>query len=125
MICVHVFGKLICVLLCVWVNILKTMLTFPSMHQQYTWLISELGCTSWIENHRYFELDFNAVDESHSRSKQVSTNLMVMYSEMVCGAKTTILSICSPYRAGDEASPYAWKHSTWASACLDRRQHLT
>ncbi|KAJ9563132.1 hypothetical protein OSB04_008292 [Centaurea solstitialis] len=51
------------------------------------------------------DLDFNGVDENLSRSKQVSTNLTIMYRQMVSSAKTASLFMGSPYRAGDEAPP--------------------
>ncbi|KVH96804.1 polyphenol oxidase, chloroplastic-like [Cynara cardunculus var. scolymus] len=51
------------------------------------------------------DLDFNGVDENLSRSKQVSTNLTIMYRQMVSSAKTASLFMGSPYRAGDEANP--------------------
>ncbi|KAI3795827.1 hypothetical protein L1987_38487 [Smallanthus sonchifolius] len=50
------------------------------------------------------DLDFNGVDENLSRSKQVSTNLTIMYRQMV-SAKTTSLFMGSTYRAVDEATP--------------------
>nr|XP_043626900.1 polyphenol oxidase, chloroplastic-like [Erigeron canadensis] len=51
------------------------------------------------------DLDYNGVDENLSKSKQVSTNLTIMYRQMVSSAKTASLFMGSPYRAGDEASP--------------------
>ncbi|KAJ0836553.1 putative catechol oxidase [Helianthus annuus] len=48
------------------------------------------------------DLDFNGVDENLSRSKQVSTNLTIMYRQMVSSAKTASLFMGNPYRAGDE-----------------------
>ncbi|KAD4982380.1 hypothetical protein E3N88_19051 [Mikania micrantha] len=51
------------------------------------------------------DLDFNGVDENLSRSKQVSTNLTIMYRQIVSSAKTASLFMGSPYRAGDEANP--------------------
>ncbi|KAI3718879.1 hypothetical protein L6452_19764 [Arctium lappa] len=51
------------------------------------------------------DLDFNGVDENLSRSKQVSTNLTIMYRQMVSSAKTASLFMGSPYRAGDEPNP--------------------
>nr|GEU48013.1 polyphenol oxidase, chloroplastic-like [Tanacetum cinerariifolium] len=51
------------------------------------------------------DLDFNGVDENLSKSKQVSTNLTIMYRQMVSTAKTASLFMGSPYRAGDESTP--------------------
>ncbi|KAL7602782.1 hypothetical protein Lser_V15G16479 [Lactuca serriola] len=51
------------------------------------------------------DLDYNGDDENLSRSKQTSTNLTIMYRQMVSSSKTASLFMGSPYRAGDEASP--------------------
>ncbi|XP_076934062.1 polyphenol oxidase, chloroplastic-like [Bidens hawaiensis] len=51
------------------------------------------------------DLDFNGVNENLSKSKKVSTNLTIMYRQMVSSAKTASLFMGSPYRAGDEANP--------------------
>ncbi|KAK9051727.1 hypothetical protein SSX86_028355 [Deinandra increscens subsp. villosa] len=51
------------------------------------------------------DLDFNGLDENLSRSKQVSTNLTIMYRQIVSSAKTPSLFMGSPYRAGEEANP--------------------
>ncbi|KAI7742893.1 hypothetical protein M8C21_032438 [Ambrosia artemisiifolia] len=48
------------------------------------------------------DLDFNGVDENLSRSKQVSTNLTIMYRQMVSSAKTASLFMGGSYRAGEE-----------------------
>ncbi|CAI9279705.1 unnamed protein product [Lactuca saligna] len=53
------------------------------------------------------DLDYNGDDENLSRSKQTSTNLTIMYRQMVSSSKTASLFMGSPYRAGDEASPGA------------------
>nr|CAQ76694.1 polyphenol oxidase [Taraxacum officinale] len=51
------------------------------------------------------DLDFNGEDENLSKSKQTSTNLTIMYRQMVSSSKTASLFMGSPYRAGDEANP--------------------
>ncbi|XP_071706227.1 polyphenol oxidase, chloroplastic-like [Rutidosis leptorrhynchoides] len=50
------------------------------------------------------DLDFNGVNENLSKSKQVSTNLTIMYRQVVSTAKTASLFMGSPYRAGEEPS---------------------
>nr|ABX09994.1 chloroplast polyphenol oxidase [Taraxacum officinale] len=51
------------------------------------------------------DLDYNGVDENLSPSEQTSTNLTIMYRQMVSSAKTASLFMGSPYRAGDEPNP--------------------
>ncbi|PWA88354.1 polyphenol oxidase protein [Artemisia annua] len=51
------------------------------------------------------DLDFNGENENLSISEQVSTNLIIMYRQIVSTAKTASLFMGSPYRAGDEANP--------------------
>ncbi|CAH1415798.1 unnamed protein product [Lactuca virosa] len=53
------------------------------------------------------DLDFNGVDNNLSPSEQTSTNLTIMYRQMVSNAKTASLFMGSPYRAGDDPSPGA------------------
>ncbi|KAI3498800.1 hypothetical protein L1887_34584 [Cichorium endivia] len=53
------------------------------------------------------DLDFNGSDNDLIPSKQISTNLSVMYRQMVSSAKTASLFMGSPYRAGDDPAPGA------------------
>ncbi|CAI9279715.1 unnamed protein product [Lactuca saligna] len=53
------------------------------------------------------DLDFNGVDENLSPSKQTSTNLTIMYRQMVSSSKTASLFMGSPYRSGDDPDPGA------------------
>ncbi|KAJ4843774.1 hypothetical protein Tsubulata_017401 [Turnera subulata] len=51
------------------------------------------------------DLDFNGTDELTSTQNQMSSNLAIMYRQMVSGAKTTRLFFGEPYRAGGEPEP--------------------
>ncbi|CAI9279714.1 unnamed protein product [Lactuca saligna] len=51
------------------------------------------------------DLDFFGTDDNLSPSEQTSTNLTIMYRQMVSNAKTASLFMGSPYRAGDDPSP--------------------
>ncbi|XP_059623036.1 polyphenol oxidase, chloroplastic-like [Cornus florida] len=51
------------------------------------------------------DLDFNGTDEKISSQQQMSSNLTIMYRQMVSNARTTRLFLGSPYRAGDDADP--------------------
>ncbi|KAL7604993.1 hypothetical protein Lser_V15G16482 [Lactuca serriola] len=53
------------------------------------------------------DLDYNGFDNNLSPSEQTSTNLTIMYRQMVSNAKTASLFMGSPYRAGDDPSPGA------------------
>ncbi|KAI3699170.1 hypothetical protein L2E82_43260 [Cichorium intybus] len=51
------------------------------------------------------DLDFNGSDNDLIPSKQISTNLSVMYRQIVSSAKTASLFMGSPYRPGDDPFP--------------------
>nr|CBZ41490.1 polyphenol oxidase precursor [Taraxacum officinale] len=53
------------------------------------------------------DLDYNGIDENLNPSKQTSTNLKILYRQMVSSSKTASLFMGNPYRAGDEANPGA------------------
>ncbi|XVF87527.1 hypothetical protein PTKIN_Ptkin18bG0127300 [Pterospermum kingtungense] len=61
-------------------------------------------------NHRpptVIDLDFNGTDEGSSSSDQVSSNLNIMYRQMVSNSKTAKLFLGNAYRAGDDPDPGA------------------
>jgi polyphenol oxidase len=53
------------------------------------------------------DLDYSGTDVSTSNQDQISSNLAIMYRQMVSSAKNAELFFGSPYRAGDEADPGA------------------
>ncbi|GKV00890.1 hypothetical protein SLEP1_g13501 [Rubroshorea leprosula] len=53
------------------------------------------------------DLDYNGTDETTTNSDQLSSNLKIMYRQMVSNGKTPKLFLGSSYRAGDEADPGA------------------
>ncbi|KAK8489026.1 hypothetical protein V6N13_130284 [Hibiscus sabdariffa] len=53
------------------------------------------------------DLDFNGTDESSSSNDQISSNLNIMYRQMVSNGKTARLFLGNAYRAGDEPDPGA------------------
>uniref|UniRef100_A0ACD5UF24 Uncharacterized protein n=1 Tax=Avena sativa TaxID=4498 RepID=A0ACD5UF24_AVESA len=53
------------------------------------------------------DLDFSGTDPNIPRDQQIDMNLMIMYREMISGAKKTELFLGQPYRAGDEPDPGA------------------
>ncbi|XVE51291.1 hypothetical protein DITRI_Ditri02bG0028300 [Diplodiscus trichospermus] len=53
------------------------------------------------------DLDFNGTDESSSSKDQISSNLNIMYRQMVSNGKTAKLFLGNAYRAGDEPDPGA------------------
>lgn len=53
------------------------------------------------------DLDFNGVDPAISNKVQLSSNLSIMYRQMVSNGKTARLFLGSSYRAGDEPDPGA------------------
>ncbi|XP_041026021.1 polyphenol oxidase, chloroplastic-like [Juglans microcarpa x Juglans regia] len=52
------------------------------------------------------DLDYSGTDESSTKTDQFSSNLKIMYRQMV-GAKNPTLFFGSPYRAGDDPDPGA------------------
>ncbi|KAI6703804.1 hypothetical protein NL676_012940 [Syzygium grande] len=53
------------------------------------------------------DLDYNGKDPTTSNQDQLSSNLTIMYRQVVSGGKTAKLFLGSAYRAGDEADPGA------------------
>ncbi|XWS19563.1 hypothetical protein CRYUN_Cryun31cG0026200 [Craigia yunnanensis] len=53
------------------------------------------------------DLDFNGTDESSSAKDQISSNLNIMYRQMVSNGKTAKLFLGNAYRSGDEPDPGA------------------
>ncbi|KAG6641172.1 polyphenol oxidase, chloroplastic-like [Carya illinoinensis] len=53
------------------------------------------------------DLDYSGTDESTTKEDQYSSNLKIMYRQMVSGAKNPRLFFGSPYRAGDDPDPGA------------------
>ncbi|OWM77502.1 polyphenol oxidase, chloroplastic-like [Punica granatum] len=53
------------------------------------------------------DLDYNGQDPTGSNADQLSSNLTIMYRQMVSNGKTSKLFLGSAYRAGDEADPGA------------------
>ncbi|KAK9267841.1 hypothetical protein L1049_010277 [Liquidambar formosana] len=53
------------------------------------------------------DLDYNGVDPTGTSQEQLSSNLSIMYRQMVSNGKTAKLFLGSAYRAGDEADPGA------------------
>ncbi|KAI4374109.1 hypothetical protein MLD38_012144 [Melastoma candidum] len=53
------------------------------------------------------DLDYSGTDPNTTNDEQLSSNLTVMYRQMVSTAKTPTLFFGQPYRAGDEADPGA------------------
>lgn len=53
------------------------------------------------------DLDYNETDDDQTTTKkdQISSNLTIMYRQMVSNGKTSKLFLGSPYRAGDEPEP--------------------
>ncbi|KAE8731002.1 Polyphenol oxidase [Hibiscus syriacus] len=73
------------------------------------------------------DLDFNGSDESSSSNDQISSNLSVMYRQMVSNGKTARLFLGNAYRAGDEPDPGAGSlenipHGPVHIWCADDRQ---
>ncbi|CAL5411200.1 unnamed protein product [Camellia sinensis] len=53
------------------------------------------------------DLDYNGSDPTTTDAQQKSSNLNVMYRQMVSNSKSARLFLGSPYRAGDESDPGA------------------
>ncbi|KAJ8761620.1 hypothetical protein K2173_004396 [Erythroxylum novogranatense] len=53
------------------------------------------------------DLDYNGKETPTSNQDQLSSNLTIMYRQMVSNGKNARLFLGSPYRAGDEADPGA------------------
>ncbi|XP_022720501.1 LOW QUALITY PROTEIN: polyphenol oxidase, chloroplastic-like [Durio zibethinus] len=53
------------------------------------------------------DLDYNGTDENLSAKDQISSNLKIMYRQMVSNGKTAKLFLGHAYRAGDEPDPGA------------------
>ncbi|XP_052183744.1 polyphenol oxidase, chloroplastic-like isoform X1 [Diospyros lotus] len=53
------------------------------------------------------DLDFDGTDSNTADKQQISSNLTVMYRQVVSSARTAKLFLGSPYRAGDEPNPGA------------------
>ncbi|PPS09945.1 hypothetical protein GOBAR_AA10696 [Gossypium barbadense] len=53
------------------------------------------------------DLDYNGIDETLSSKDQISSNLNVMYRQMVSNGKTAKLFLGNAYRAGEEPDPGA------------------
>ncbi|XP_050214626.1 polyphenol oxidase, chloroplastic-like [Mercurialis annua] len=53
------------------------------------------------------DLDYNGTENPSSKQEQLSSNLTIMYRQMVSNSKTASLFLGSPYRAGDEPEPGA------------------
>ncbi|GMI64542.1 hypothetical protein HRI_000123500 [Hibiscus trionum] len=53
------------------------------------------------------DLDFNGTDEISSSNDQISSNLNIMYRQMVSNGKTARLFLGNAYRAGEEPNPGA------------------
>ncbi|XP_059439392.1 polyphenol oxidase, chloroplastic-like [Corylus avellana] len=53
------------------------------------------------------DLDYSGTDVLTSNEDQISSNLAIMYRQMVSSAKNSELFFGSPYRAGDESDPGA------------------
>ncbi|XP_059623046.1 polyphenol oxidase, chloroplastic-like [Cornus florida] len=51
------------------------------------------------------DLDYNGTDETTTAEQQLSTNLSVMYRQVVSSATTAKLFMGNPYRAGDDPEP--------------------
>ncbi|XP_017978714.1 PREDICTED: polyphenol oxidase, chloroplastic [Theobroma cacao] len=73
------------------------------------------------------DLDFNGTEESSSTRDQISSNLNVMYRQMVSNGKTAKLFLGNAYRAGDQPDPGAGSlenipHGPIHIWCGDNRQ---
>ncbi|GFY91847.1 hypothetical protein Acr_08g0002430 [Actinidia rufa] len=53
------------------------------------------------------DLDYNLTDETVTEKEQISSNLAIMYRQVVSSGKTPKLFMGTPYRAGDEPDPGA------------------
>lgn len=53
------------------------------------------------------DLDYNQTDENATNQELTTTNLTIMYRQMVSNGKTASLFLGSPYRAGDDPEPGA------------------
>ncbi|KAL6991024.1 catechol oxidase [Sarracenia purpurea var. burkii] len=53
------------------------------------------------------DLDYNLTDPKISGKEQISSNLTIMYRQVVSGGKTAKLFMGSPYRAGEDPDPGA------------------
>ncbi|KAK7246550.1 hypothetical protein RIF29_41419 [Crotalaria pallida] len=51
------------------------------------------------------DLDFNGIEDRTTREEQASSNLQVMYRQLVSSSKTPTLFFGTAYRAGDESDP--------------------
>ena len=54
---------------------------------------------------KLIDLDYNLVDNNDTNEQQISSNLSIMYRQIVTSGKTTALFMGNPYRAGDEPEP--------------------
>ena len=54
---------------------------------------------------KLIDLDYNLVDNNDTNDQQISSNLSIMYRQIVTGGKTTALFMGNPFRAGDEPDP--------------------
>ncbi|XP_068644957.1 polyphenol oxidase, chloroplastic-like [Aristolochia californica] len=53
------------------------------------------------------DLDYDMVEPNMPNDEQITSNLTIMYRQMVSGAKTPLLFFGAPYRAGGEPDPGA------------------
>ncbi|OVA00542.1 Tyrosinase [Macleaya cordata] len=53
------------------------------------------------------DLDYNLVDPNTTPQQQLSSNITIMYRQMVSNGKTALLFLGSPYRAGGQPDPGA------------------
>ena len=54
---------------------------------------------------KLIDLDYNLTDSNDTNEQQISSNLSIMYRQIVSSAKTTSLFMGAAYRAGDEPDP--------------------